>query len=143
MMRRPPRSTRTDTLFPYTTLFRSRRWSRMKRWRSPIADNSIFSRGILGRVNMRNAVGKAAAAGVATVMLTTAAWAAPSSPLLQLGKSELRDALDSRYDTAVKAVGDASVRPAQDSPDRMRVGWGKRVSIRVEPGGATNIKTTK
>src|SRR3546814_14576030 len=25
MKRRPPRSTRTDTLFPYTTLFRSRR----------------------------------------------------------------------------------------------------------------------
>src|SRR3546814_5475798 len=25
MVRRPPRSTRTDTLFPYTTLFRSRR----------------------------------------------------------------------------------------------------------------------
>src|SRR3546814_4855687 len=24
MLRRPPRSTRTDTLFPYTTLFRSR-----------------------------------------------------------------------------------------------------------------------
>src|SRR3546814_3475014 len=27
MIRRPPRSTRTDTLFPYTTLFRSRRES--------------------------------------------------------------------------------------------------------------------
>src|SRR3546814_2625023 len=27
MIRRPPRSTRTDTLFPYTTLFRSRRMS--------------------------------------------------------------------------------------------------------------------
>src|SRR3546814_12967883 len=27
MIRRPPRSTRTDTLFPYTTLFRSRRQS--------------------------------------------------------------------------------------------------------------------
>src|SRR3546814_7209847 len=26
MIRRPPRSTRTDTLFPYTTLFRSRDW---------------------------------------------------------------------------------------------------------------------
>src|SRR3546814_10869260 len=25
MLRRPPRSTRTDTLFPYTTLFRSKR----------------------------------------------------------------------------------------------------------------------
>src|SRR3546814_3909168 len=28
MIRRPPRSTRTDTLFPYTTLFRSRRAGR-------------------------------------------------------------------------------------------------------------------
>src|SRR3546814_13111853 len=27
MIRRPPRSTRTDTLFPYTTLFRSQRFS--------------------------------------------------------------------------------------------------------------------
>src|SRR3546814_9669971 len=26
MIRRPPRSTRTDTLFPYTTLFRSQGW---------------------------------------------------------------------------------------------------------------------
>src|SRR3546814_12182261 len=29
MIRRPPRSTRTDTLFPYTTLFRSLRGERM------------------------------------------------------------------------------------------------------------------
>src|SRR3546814_245282 len=28
MIRRPPRSTRTDTLFPYTTLFRSTLWSK-------------------------------------------------------------------------------------------------------------------
>src|SRR3546814_9181268 len=27
MIRRPPRSTRTDTLFPYTTLFRSDSWT--------------------------------------------------------------------------------------------------------------------
>src|SRR3546814_269743 len=31
MIRRPPRSTRTDTLFPYTTLFRSVNYKR--RWR--------------------------------------------------------------------------------------------------------------
>src|SRR3546814_10597161 len=31
MIRRPPRSTRTDTLFPYTTLFRSRLMSIRKR----------------------------------------------------------------------------------------------------------------
>src|SRR3546814_3078637 len=29
MIRRPPRSTRTDTLFPYTTLFRSQRRERV------------------------------------------------------------------------------------------------------------------
>src|SRR3546814_7885030 len=29
MIRRPPRSTRTDTLFPYTTLFRSRAASKV------------------------------------------------------------------------------------------------------------------
>src|SRR3546814_12424962 len=29
MIRRPPRSTRTDTLFPYTTLFRYRDWRRL------------------------------------------------------------------------------------------------------------------
>src|SRR3546814_2062164 len=31
MIRRPPRSTRTDTLFPYTTLFRSPRAGRLRR----------------------------------------------------------------------------------------------------------------
>src|SRR3546814_17907625 len=30
MIRRPPRSTRTDTLFPYTSLFRS--WFLVERW---------------------------------------------------------------------------------------------------------------
>src|SRR3546814_8057050 len=30
MIRRPPRSTRTDTLFPYTTLFRSSAWASLR-----------------------------------------------------------------------------------------------------------------
>src|SRR3546814_3849434 len=34
MIRRPPRSTRTDTLFPYTTLFRSRLGGSTMRGRS-------------------------------------------------------------------------------------------------------------
>src|SRR3546814_4126437 len=37
MIRRPPRSTRTDTLFPYTTLFRSPRstkWWQGQQWTS-------------------------------------------------------------------------------------------------------------
>src|SRR3546814_11189173 len=32
MIRRPPRSTRTDTLFPYTTLFRSKWLRDMRQW---------------------------------------------------------------------------------------------------------------
>src|SRR3546814_4705867 len=35
MIRRPPRSTRTDTLFPYTTLFRSPKSPRSTRHRGP------------------------------------------------------------------------------------------------------------
>src|SRR3546814_15292062 len=56
MLRRPPRSTRTDTLFPYTTLFRSpcgnvrtawsaswaRFWIRVRIWRRRPADASLF-----------------------------------------------------------------------------------------------------
>src|SRR3546814_9926347 len=36
MIRRPPRSTRTDTLFPYTTLFRSGRRRNQKIGRDPV-----------------------------------------------------------------------------------------------------------
>src|SRR3546814_2514603 len=40
MIRRPPRSTRTDTLFPYTTLFRSRQ---------PGMETRIARGGLVGR----------------------------------------------------------------------------------------------
>src|SRR3546814_6248914 len=38
MIRRPPRSTRTDTLFPYTTLFRSRQGLEAERRREQLAN---------------------------------------------------------------------------------------------------------
>src|SRR3546814_10140339 len=43
MIRLPPRSTRTDTLFPYTTLFRSRLLQGRSRLARPVGSN--FSRG--------------------------------------------------------------------------------------------------
>src|SRR3546814_6525362 len=47
MIRRPPRSTRTDTLFPYTTLFRSLR-SCSKAWcRSAIFKTTVFAEPIV------------------------------------------------------------------------------------------------
>src|SRR3546814_4899497 len=52
MIRRPPRSTRTDTLFPYTTLFRSDRTdaggprdrARAERPRRPAGDQPLRAR---------------------------------------------------------------------------------------------------
>src|SRR3546814_17528082 len=46
MIRRPPRSTRTDTLFPYTTLFRSRSWRpdtgrALRAWSVPIQASGV------------------------------------------------------------------------------------------------------
>src|SRR3546814_12687254 len=46
MIRRPPRSTRTDTLFPYTTLFRSQyggaiSWDSFPAWTNPIRPDKL------------------------------------------------------------------------------------------------------
>src|SRR3546814_7468717 len=55
MIRRPPRSTRTDTLFPYTTLFRSAgtelgRWLRSKPVLVKVGDTLFAHGGISPRV---------------------------------------------------------------------------------------------
>src|SRR3546814_8318129 len=46
MIRLPPRSTRTDTLFPYTTLFRSSPWPRQAPTRSPRRHRNDSSRSL-------------------------------------------------------------------------------------------------
>src|SRR3546814_13257864 len=48
MIRRPPRSTRTDTLFPYTTLFRSPRSP------LPVYERQIGVPLLVGELNTRN-----------------------------------------------------------------------------------------
>src|SRR3546814_4063348 len=64
MVRRPPRSTRTDTLFPYTTLFRSR----------VACGNQPMSRGPdAGTLLTRALIAAAAADGVAYA-ITDADW---------------------------------------------------------------------
>src|SRR3546814_15677748 len=50
MIRRPPRSTRTDTLFPYTTLFRSEVLDRAERFQEDVR-RQIFS--LLGAAEPR------------------------------------------------------------------------------------------
>src|SRR3546814_12255512 len=56
MIRRPPRSTRTDTLFPYTTLFRSNRHAA---WRGCIGARVRWRRHLLlRRRQQRNGEGR-------------------------------------------------------------------------------------
>src|SRR3546814_4349494 len=58
MIRRPPRSTRTDTLFPYTTLFRSRRSCATRkascRGRRPASIPVPYSQGMPSTSTMRS-----------------------------------------------------------------------------------------
>src|SRR3546814_110755 len=49
MIRRPPRSTRTDTLFPYTTLFRSENEGQPQEWRTVSASSLYGSQGIVDK----------------------------------------------------------------------------------------------
>src|SRR3546814_6338094 len=68
MLRRPPRSTRTDTLFPYTTLFRSDRHAALvAAWDQPVgphpcpcatADRAIRRAHAVGTHPDRQAVGR-------------------------------------------------------------------------------------
>src|SRR3546814_4586769 len=54
MIRRPPRSTRTDTLFPYTTLFRSARSSGTAAGQrfGPCSGQPAFTRGCSGESSL-------------------------------------------------------------------------------------------
>src|SRR3546814_12101721 len=71
MVRRPPRSTRTDTLFPYTTLFRSRWRCRLFSWPGFSNDPASLRRGEFSRiVREGKAPGKAQAAFEAAPPLT-------------------------------------------------------------------------
>src|SRR3546814_16263147 len=66
MIRRPPRSTRTDTLFPYTTLFRS---AALAGWAQRTSRQSMFL-SALSLVELENAAARAAKQGKAA----GAAW---------------------------------------------------------------------
>src|SRR3546814_12866544 len=67
MRRRPPRSTRTDTLFPYTTLFRAcfGVWMRVRHETSPVGRGLICASG--ARESPPRHGGRAREAGVRDV----------------------------------------------------------------------------
>src|SRR3546814_2223096 len=58
MIRRPPRSTRTDTLFPYTTLFRSRNQGTGPHWHieidGPTGNRQAGAGSAAGKMNVQS-----------------------------------------------------------------------------------------
>src|SRR3546814_16187808 len=117
MLRRPPRSTRTDTLFPYTTLFRSSPAPRHNRGAVHLIDWLLADHRKDMVLKAGNPVGMA-----------------PVLPaLLQCFVTVTRGLLKIRNDFA-------GLAPPGDRIDRKSVVSGKRGSVRVDLGGGGNSK---
>src|SRR3546814_18543884 len=68
MIRRPPRSTRTDTLFPYTTLFRSRENARRR-----LATPSVLASVISGSATRRSSLALGRVVRISSCLISEAA----------------------------------------------------------------------
>src|SRR3546814_21110631 len=127
MIRRPPRSTRTDTLFPYTTLFRSWRRSRARCARGCCTERRRTDRFAL--------VGAASAASLSSL------------PCEGRGRSQSKS---SRLKPLLQGLVGAGEPLGRHAPqcfvggrvfgDRKSGVWGKSVSERVDLGGRRFIK---
>src|SRR3546814_12797411 len=129
MIRRPPRSTRTDTLFPYATLFRSvddrgaaalLEREDVAAFRAQREDEAAADRPVFARLGTGAAIFDVAA---------------QSRDIL----AEHQPGAGARAQQAVEAV--VAQRIANRRGDRKSVVWGKRVSVRVGRGGRR--KSTK
>src|SRR3546814_20261562 len=126
MIRRPPRSTRTDTLFPYTTLFRS------LLDKAPVqaryADFVLFGPvDAYGNAHLRRRLFEnIALSSGRPVIVLPAGWKPRSFAHLAVGWNATRE--------ATRALGDAlNLAPPGAKLDWKRGVWGRRGSVRVEP----------
>src|SRR3546814_14941277 len=121
MIRRPPRSTRTDTLFPYTTLFRS-----------PEAGTGSSPRTAGSSPSAKPASeGRAAA-----TRAPTRSWPCKRTTAVGATGWWARTAASSRSATP-------GCSATLGRSDRKRVVEGKGVSVRVDLGGGRIIKKKK
>src|SRR3546814_19113942 len=149
MIRRPPRSTRTDTLFPYTTLFRSLRDAAVVE-----AEDAVDAAEAVGRHQPvdRKARPRFPVAGDADGQQHRII-AEAGEPI---GRLAIAAAIFGR-ELAIKTVGHAGEpgpahRPAaaqrgvgvpQFGAERKSVVEGKSGSVSVDPGGRRTIKKKK
>src|SRR3546814_18052145 len=118
MIRRPPRSTRTDTLFPYTTLFRS--------------------------TQAREGYN----CGIESMVVTGATlWAAPKPPAAPRERPGCPRRPPERFPCPCYRSSNCPIRACATSQapwiDRKSDVKGKRVSVRVTSGGRRLIKTKR
>src|SRR3546814_21132944 len=114
MIRRPPRSTRTDTLFPYTTLFRSHRncFSEgfpMPVYRAPVQDTLFLLNDVLGIERYANLPGFANATPDMVAAVLTEAGKFCEEILFPINKSGDLEGC-TRHDDGTVQIGRASGR---------------------------------
>src|SRR3546814_15446003 len=80
MIRRPPRSTRTDTLFPYTTLFRSHACTALRGDRMPRVTNRVSDEQIAGLAAAQGLSGRALTVAVAVALAESGGEASVNGP---------------------------------------------------------------
>src|SRR3546814_17983667 len=118
MIRRPPRSTRTDTLFPYTTLFRT--------------DDDILSREV---VKMKPAIAATIFASIATVG-ATAIVTSPAAAQTGTGQSGMHGFVSALFgvhaEPAASPPFSGTISSVKLSLDiRMTAGRGQVLSVRA------------
>src|SRR3546814_15299448 len=116
MIRRPPRSTLTDTLFPYTTLFRSIVLAAHRPEQPGEGDVDADQRG------------------------SKEADIRPQQPepAVDVGDERLQEAIDD-----IEVVQGTKLLAGNKGIDRKSVVEGKSVSVRVDLGGRRSIKKKK
>src|SRR3546814_12126110 len=132
MIRRPPRSTRTDTLFPYTTLFRSD----PKGVEAELVEqHPVRQRKHRARARRQPRIEEINVGGQGK-----AAESQPECRRQQTMQRECRGAMELLADRGDGVVRRADVARtvnelAEQHRDRKNVVEEKRVSVRVDPGG--------
>src|SRR3546814_11559551 len=121
MIRRPPRSTRTDTLFPYSTLFRSADTNSSNRASSIAAAINSYS----------------SQTGVAATILDSA----PGQVVLSSSTGNIVVGTSGTATAASTGLTAATTNATTSTGlDRKSVVSGKSVSVRVDHGWRGNIK---
>src|SRR3546814_16693036 len=128
MIRQPPRSTRTDTLFPYTTLFRSA----VLGARARRAGTPAVARAARRVPHVPAGRQRVHLVGLPEGRLPPQYRAAhrPLAAVHAAGRARPRRDRRSGTEPAGAAIGSCAV----DRRDRKRVVWGKRVYVRVDIG---------